>query len=131
MNAKAVKDDQTGFAKKLKEQYKLSDAEAKEITDNIVNNPEVNDIDEAFSVVKGGISPASHKKRTLGLSENKEFANYLERDIFANASQAAKSAARYVAHREFIGENGGVVNKLLDDLQAEGMPEAEVGSRSL
>ena len=126
LNAKAVKDDQTGFTKKLKEQYKLSDAEAKEITDNIVNNPEVNDIDEAFSVVKGGISPASHKKRTLGLSENKEFANYLERDIFANASQAAKSAARYVAHREFIGENGGVVNKLLDDLQAEGMPEAEV-----
>ena len=50
----------------------------------------------------------------------------LERDIFANVSQAVKSAARYTAHRDFIGENGAVVNKLLDDMQAEGVPEAEV-----
>ena len=122
----AVNKNQRKFTELLRSEYKLSEQEAKRITDEIVDNPEVADIDAAFSVVKGGISPQAHKKRSLGLSENKNFQDFMERDIFANVSQAAKSAARYTAHRDFIGENGGVVNKLLDDMQAEGVPEAEV-----
>ena len=54
------------------------------------------------------------------------FKTSLEQDIFANASRAAKTAARYTAHRDYIGENGAVVNKLLDDMQAEGVPEETV-----
>ena len=100
--------------------------EAKDITDRIVDDPNVGDIDEAFSVVKGGIVPSSHKKRSLGLSEKKEFAEFLEQDLFANVAHAAKSAARYTAHRDFIGKNGEVISKLVQNIQNElgNTPEA-------
>ena len=123
----AVYKNQGKFTQLLQSEYGLSATEAKKLTDEIVDNPEIADIDEAFSVVKGGISPGSHKKRTLGLSEKKEFQDFMEKDLFANVAHAVKSAARYTAHRDYIGENGGVINKLLDDMQAElgGSPEAE------
>ena len=70
-------------------------------------------------MVKGGIVPSSHKKRSLGLSEDKDFMEFMENDLFANVSHAAKSAARYTAHRDFIGKNGAVVSKLLDNIQQE------------
>ena len=97
----------------------MNPAEAKELTDRITDDVNVGDIDEAFSVVKGGIVPSSHKKRSLGLSEDKDFAEFMENDVFANAAHAAKSAARYTAHRDFIGKNGAVVSKLLDNIQKE------------
>ena len=126
ISAKAVKGKQEQFRQLLQDEYGLDINEAKRITDEIVDNPEVNDIDEAFSVVRGGISPSSHKKRSLALSENEKFQDFMERDLFANVSKAVKSAARYTAHREFIGENGAVVSKLLDDMQAEGVPKDQV-----
>ena len=126
LNKQAVHKDRKNFEKQLKAAYKMTDAEAKEITDRIVDDPNVGDIDEAFSVVKGGIVPSSHKRRALGLSEKKEFAPFLQQDLFANVSHAAKSAARYTAHRDFIGKNGEVVSKLLENMQAEGLSEAEV-----
>ena len=126
LNKGAVHKNQRKFVELLRSEYNMDETTARAITDAIVDNPEVADIDEAFSVVKGGIVPASHKKRALGLSEKDAFKEFMERDIFSNVSQAVKSAARYTAHRDFIGENGAVVNKLLDDMQAEGVPEAEV-----
>ena len=118
--------NQKEFANLLMQEYKLSHADAKKITDELVDNSEINDIDEAFSVVKGGISPQSHKKRSLGLSENQNFNKFMERDIFQNVSRAVKSAARYTAHRDYIGENGAVISKLLDDMQNQGIPKATV-----
>ena len=125
VNKREVYKDQEGFIETLvKEGY--SRTEARELTDEIIENSEVNDIDEAFSVTKGGIVPPSHKKRSLNMADNPAFAKFMERDFFANQAQLAKSAARFSAHREFIGKDGEVISKLLDDLQAEGMPEAEV-----
>ena len=126
LNKKAVRDNQAKFEKALRDTYKMGQAEAKEIADRITNDPNVGDIDEAFSVVKGGIVPSSHKKRSLGLSEKKEFAEFLENDLFANVAHAAKSAARYTAHRDFIGKNGEVVSKLVQNIQNElgNTPEA-------
>ena len=110
----------------MRDVYNIRPDEAKEITDRIIDDANVADVDEAFSVVKGGIVPGSHKKRSLGISEKKEFAEFLENDLFANVAHAAKSAARYTAHRDFIGKNGEVVSKLLDDIQQElgNTPEA-------
>ena len=125
-NKKAIQKDQKKFTELLKSEYGMSQLEAKRITDEIIDNPEVADIDTAFSVVKGGISPEAHKKRSLGLAENKNFQDFMERDIFANVSQAVKSASRYTAHREYIGKDGAVINQLLDDMQAEGASEVEV-----
>ncbi len=122
----AVAKNKVGFQNALVSKFKYSNAEAKALVDEIINNSEVNDLDEAFSVVRGGISPQAHKSRSLALSEQAEFKEFFEKDLFANVSNASKSAARYTAHRDFIGENGAVVSKLLDDMQAEGIPKAEV-----
>ena len=126
LDKKAVNANRTGFQSALESKFKIPPSEARELVDRILDNGEINDIDEAFSVVRGGISPGAHKKRSLGLSEQAEFQEFFERDLFANVSAATKSAARYTAHRDFIGENGAVVSKLLDDMQAEGIPKAEV-----
>ena len=106
LNKQAVHKNRKAFEKLLIDRYKINPAEAKELTDRITNDVNVGDIDEAFSVVKGGIVPSSHKKRSLGLSEDAAFKEFMENDIFANVSHAAKSAARYTAHRDFIGKNG-------------------------
>ena len=122
----AINKNQNSFKNLLKAEYNLSEADAKRITDEIIDNPTVYNADDAFSVVKGGIQPKSHKSRTLGLSENAKFDQFLEQDLFTNLSDAARSAARYSAHRQYIGENGAVVSQLLNQMQAEGVPEAEV-----
>ena len=126
LSKKSISKDRQTFEKLLRDHYGFSESDAKQLTDQILDNPEVNDIDEAFDVTRGGIVPGSHRQRSLNLSENEAFREFLERDIFANVSNAAKSAARYTAHREFIGQNGEVVAKLLDDMQAEGVPTEEV-----
>ena len=130
LNKKAIHNNRKGFEKLLRTTYKMSPAEAKEITERLTDDPNIGDIDEAFSVVKGGIVPGSHKKRSLGLSEKKEFEEFLENDIFANISHAAKSAARYTAHRDYIGKNGEVVAKLVDNIQKElgDTPEAQLAA---
>ena len=119
LNKRAVHQNRKVFEKLLVDKYKMNPGEAKELTDRITDDVNVGDIDEAFSVVKGGIVPSSHKKRSLGLSEDKDFQEFMENDLFANISHAAKSASRYTAHRDFIGKNGAVVSKLLDNIQKE------------
>ena len=121
----AVEKNKKGFADALiKNGY--TQAQANETVRSIINNPTATDLDAAFSVTKGGIVPGAHRDRQLGISEKAEFQDYLEQDIFANISEASKSAARYTAHRDYIGKNGEVISQLLDDARAEGVPEAEV-----
>ena len=121
LSKKSIAADRIGFEQALRDKFGFSHADAKALTDEILDNSEVNDIDEAFSVVKGGIVPGSHRNRSLNLSELDEFQNFVEKDLFANVANAAKSAARYTAHRDYIGENAGVVAQLLNDMQNEGV----------
>ena len=121
ISKKAVEQNAVAFQQLLQKEYKYSPDEAKKLTDTIRDNPEVNNIEEAFSVVKGGIVPGSHRKRTLNMSENQAFKDFMEQDIFANVSTAAKSAARYTAHQDYIGKNGEVISQLLDDMAQEGV----------
>ena len=126
IDSRAVHKNKNGFQQALQKEYDLSPAEAKQITDQITDNPEVNDVDEAFSVVRGGNKPSSHKKRSLGISEREAFQEFVEKDLFANVSNAARQAARYTAHQEFIGNNAGIVSKLLDQMEAEGVSRQQV-----
>ena len=121
-NKRAIQANKLGFKQALRKKFGITDAEASSIAEAITNNAEINDIDEAFSIVKGGVAPGSHKKRTLGLSELDEFNEFMEKDLFANASAAAKSAARYVTHKEFVGQNASVISQLLNQMQDEGVP---------
>ena len=126
LNSKAVHKNRNGFINALKSEFKMSDKDAADIADAITDNPEVKDIDEAFSVVRGSNKPSSHKKRSLGLSERKAFQEFVEPDLFANVSNAARAAARYTAHQEYVGANAGIVSKLLDQMEAEGVSRQEV-----
>ena len=51
----------------------MSAAEAQRITDEIIDNPLVNDLGDALVSNVGSLNPASHKQRTLNLSENTNF----------------------------------------------------------
>ena len=103
----------------------------------------ISDIDEAsaasgiqilpgFDVTRGGIVPGSHRSNTLGLSEKTDnngnfvFEKFMERDIYKNIQHSIKSAARFTAHRDFIGKNGEKIAYYLDKMQAEGVPPEEV-----
>ena len=121
-----IKKNRDGFEQGIREAYGLSPVDARALTNRILNDDNVQDIDEAFSVVKGGVTPGSHKKRTLRLSEQEKFQEFMEQDPFANIAQAAKAAARYTATQEYVGDNGKIIAQLLNDMQAEGIPEAEV-----
>lgn len=127
LSKEAVHAKRAKFEGLLQSKFKMPLAEAKELTARIIDDPNVATVDEAFSVVKGGIVPPSHKQRTLELAKQAEFAEFMNQDLFANVSHAAKSAARYTAHRDFIGKDGAVISALLDDMRRDGLTEAEVG----
>ena len=117
LNAGAVNKDRAGFEKLLQEEFKMSTADAKGLVESITDKGQ--SLDEAFSVIQGGITPGSHKGRTLKLSENPKFEKYLEQNIFTNMKEANKQAARFAAHREFVGLDGANISALLDDVHSE------------
>lgn len=127
LSKESVHNQRAKFEALLQSEYKMTAPEAKELTGRIIDDPNVGTVDEAFSVVKGGIVPGSHHQRTLGLAQQTKFAEFMNQDLFANVSHSAKASARYTAHREFIGENGKVVSALLDRMRSEGLTSDEVG----
>lgn len=135
LDKNAVASDKVGFMKLLQKHYDMSEADAKKVTDEIIYNNEIATVDEAmdvegeFNAVSGGFKPGSHKKRTLGLSENPEFQQFMEQDIFANVSYAAKSAGRYIANQEMVGFNGNVIAKKLMDAVDKGSITQEEADR--
>lgn len=141
ISKEAVNENRVGFIQALQtveindkgKKRKLTDLEAKEITDKILddNSDTVTDLDLAieergFSVTTGTPIPGSHRKRSLGLSTKGAFKDFYERDIFANISNATKSAARFQAYQQFVGKNGGVVTALLNKARSEGVSESEI-----
>ena len=128
----AVAREQVKFKALLKGEYNLSDKAANDIVENILENPLKADIDGllngdgAFSVTKGTPIPGSHRSRSLGLAQNTKFANFMERDFFANVDYAAKSAARFQGYQKYVGINGNVINQLLEEAKAEGVPQVAI-----
>ena len=115
----AIHRNRPQFQQLLQNEFNMTHAEAAAIADAITGNENVNTIDEAFSVTQGGLAPGSHQKRTLGLSEKDAFQQFMEKDIFTNISNAAKSAARYTAYQEFIGKNSSKLNERLSQMERE------------
>ena len=115
----AIHRNRPEFQRLLAQEFNMSQAEASAVTDAITGNENVNTIDEAFSVTKGGVVPGSHQKRTLGLSENAAFQQFMEKNLFTNVSNAAKSAARYTAYQEFIGKDSAKLNERLQQMEEE------------
>jgi len=77
-------------------------------------------IDGGFSVTdRSTFKPQSHRGRTLNLSDRPEFQEFMERDIFTNISNAAKSAVRYTVLEEYVGSNNAKLNYNLNKIQEE------------
>ncbi len=144
LNKVAVQKNRNAFEALLVQTYpQISPGDAKILVDEILNSDTITDIDEAgavagiefvkgFDVTKGGIVPGSHRSNTLGMSDKVGadgeliFKEFMEQDIYKNIQHSIKSAARFTAHRDFIGKNGEKIAFLLDKMQAEGVPAAEV-----
>ena len=99
--------------------------QATNLANDILNNNDMIDQDSIFQVGKGRHIPASHKNRVLNLADNADFNEFLEQDIFANVNNAIKSATRYIAYQKYIGDDGEIINQMLDDAIAAGLPEED------
>ena len=126
LNKKAIVRNKSGFVNALKQEFNYDDAKANEIADSITNSTEVNDISDAIDATQAAVNPGSHKQRSLDLSEKDSFKEFMEADLFANVSAAAKSAARYTAQQEYLGKNNANISRLLQDMQDEGVPAEKV-----
>ena len=124
----AVSKNPEMFTNLLVSEYKISPAEALRITDEIRDNPNVYDLDSADAIISnvGSLNPPSHKSRKFGLSQNEKFDQFYEKDIFANVANASKTAARYVTQMKYVGKDGEIISKLLNNMQAEGVSNEEV-----
>ena len=125
-NKAAIEKDKNGFIQALMDHKGFSNLDATTLADNILNQELLIGETDAFSVGKGKFMPASHKSRTLNLSDDVNFDSYMESDAFTNISNASKSAARYITYQEFLGANNEKVNELLNQALEEGVPAAQV-----
>jgi len=125
-NKSAIEKNRNGFIDKLVSDYNYTRAEATELTNNILEQETLVGDRDTFTVGKGKFIPAAHRSRTLNLSENANFREFMESDVFTNMSNAAKSAARYISYQEFLGDNNEKVNELLNQALEEGVSPAEV-----
>ena len=124
LNKKAVYKNRNKFINALQSEYRMSVADATALTDQILNTDM--DLEDAFTVIRGGPQPTAHKRRSLNLSEKEQFKEFFEEDMFVNISTAAKSASRYVTNQEYVGKNGEHVAKMLENMRREGVSEEEV-----
>jgi len=107
------------FIRTLQSSYNMSHADAIGLTDAIVNNAEVATMGDAFDVTRGGVSPSSQKVRSMDISDRPEFDKFLEQNIFKNMGDASREAARFQAHRKFIGKDSKYLNRMLGDVRVE------------
>jgi len=109
--------------KRIKQGFTLDDAT--NLANQILNNGDMLDERSVFEVGRGRFIPASHKNRTLNLSENKDFNEFMEQDVFVNINNAIKSATRYMAYQKYVGDNNEILNQMLEDAMANGLAEKD------
>ena len=126
VNKGAIHKNRAGFAALLQSEYGYSSADAKELADRLADDPLSSDLGEAYSQVKGTATSGSHNERSLALSENPKFKEFMENDLYANLDQAAKKASRYTTQQQYLGNNNSNISKLLQQMQQEGLSESEV-----
>ena len=123
---KAIHDNKPAFVQALMDEFNFSEVDAKNIADAIVTNENVDDLSSALDATQAAGKPGSHKKRSLNLAERDRFQQFMEKDIFRNINAAAKSAARYTTYQDYVGDNKGVINRLLADAEAEGVSPDQI-----
>ena len=107
------------FVNTLMSSYDMDYNTALELTDAIISNETVTTLGDAFDVTKHGLNPSYQKERNLNISDRPEFDKFLEQNMFKNMGDASRSAARFQAHRQFIGKDSVYINRMLSDVHAE------------
>lgn len=123
-NKAAIEKNRNSFIEKLVAKG-MDREQARSVTDEILGADTVNGPGD-FHIGRGRQIPGSHRARTLNLADDVNFQEFMEQDMLSNMSNAAKSAARYVAYQEFVGDNNAKMNELLEQAKEEGVSEAEL-----
>ena len=125
IDKRKIEGDVRGFEKDLIERFKLNEQEAADIVNKIITQ------NDPFTLTElGGLTPSSHKGRTLNLSDDAVFAKkWLNDSIFDNLSDIAKTGARYTTYQQFLGQDNkilsGLLNEMEQELIASGVPKAD------
>jgi hypothetical protein len=114
-----IASNKDAFVKALVSSYGMSQSDAVNLTEAIVSTEGVATLGEAFDITKGGVSPSAHKIRQMHISDRPEFDQFLEQNIFKNMGDASREAARFQAHRKFIGKDSKYLNKMMGDVRTE------------
>ncbi len=128
LNKGAIAANKEAFISELVSEYKLDRGDASELTEIILDNPEVNDLAEAFDLTKGGAVPATSKRRSLNLADNEAFQDYFEQNLFNNLDRSMKGSSRYITTLTYLGPNSSLINSMLNKVYLELKGEAESGS---
>ena len=124
----AISANKEKFINLLMAEKGLTVEEANGVTNTILDNPEINTLDEAFDLTKGGITPKTHKRRSLDIADNKAFSEFFENNLFDNLENSMKSAARYMTMTRFVGPNSSLLTSMFDKIQREFTEGLEDGS---
>ena len=125
-NKGAIYRNKNKFTKLLMQEFNMSEKDAKDITDSITDSLEINDIADALTAAGAAGKPGSHKARTLNLAEKDAFQEFMNQDIFSNINDAARSAARFTAYQDYVGQNESVIAELLQQMEEDGVSQDEV-----
>ena len=107
------------FSALLSKEYGMDKGTADNLTDAIINNESITTLEEAFDITKGGVNPSFQKSRRLHISDRPAFNDFLEQNIFKNMGDASREAARFQAHREFLGKDNVNVNRMFQNIHSE------------
>tara|TARA_B110000902_G_scaffold50727_1_gene58334 strand:+ start:1276 stop:5340 length:4065 start_codon:yes stop_codon:yes gene_type:complete len=107
------------FTSLLQSEYKMTKAEATELTDSIINNESITTLEAAFDITKGGVRPSSSKDRKMNISDKPAFDAFLEQNIFKNMEDASREAARFSGQRTYLGKDNKHLTGSLAKVRAE------------
>ena len=124
----AISANKEKFVQLLMQEKGLSVEDASGVTNAILDNPEINTLDEAFDLTKGGITPKTHKRRSLDIADNEAFSEFFENNLFDNLENSMKSAARYMTMTRFVGPNSSLLTSMFDKIALEFSEGLEEGS---
>ena len=115
----AISANKEKFINLLMAEKGLNVEEANAVTNALLDNPEINTLDDAFDLTKGGINPKTHKRMSLDIADNKAFSEFFENNLFDNLENSMKSAARYMTMTRFVGPNSSLLTSMFDKIQRE------------
>ena len=123
-----VSRDRGKFEALLVKHYKYTPTKAKELTtailnmdgtEGVIDNGMIN-YEGNFSITsKVKFKPKSQQTRELGISDETEFNEFLENDLFTNVSNNLKSAVRYIGLEEYVGADNQKINYWLNKAEKQ------------